>query len=153
MHEACYKPEWSSLLIHIYLYRVVLDTPSNVAISLHVNDRNARYSTCPLVTSNRGLPCCPMCTTGTWYATPLMAKSESSKSLYRTTYFGLYGGIPTVHPVNAHKMLVFHHHQSRQYAHGEFCTHAYTAQGAPKYSECIAGWQLHIADQLLFIAG
>ena len=33
------------MLIHIYLYRVVLDTPSNVAISLHVNDRDARYST------------------------------------------------------------------------------------------------------------
>lgn len=48
-----------------YLKMVVLETPSNAAISIHEKEREARYSSCSFVTSNLGLPRLPVCTTGT----------------------------------------------------------------------------------------
>ena len=83
----------SSQLCHLYIvcshdtiipfvpatYRkmVVLETTSNAAISLHVMDREARYSSCSLVTSNLGLPHLPVCTTGTQYARASLGEPES----------------------------------------------------------------------------
>lgn len=68
----------------MYLYTVALETPSNNEISLYVNEREMRYSSCSLLMSNLGLPITPSAVTGVWYAQLTLESRMSSYSSHWT---------------------------------------------------------------------